>query len=262
MLIGSLLRSTPSQGVIVMFKRTVVLGLLLGVGTSATAMAQAAQAAPKTGWEFMIAPYLLFPYMNGDVTVGPVKTDINADASDIFSNLQFGAMLYMEARNPQWAIGFDGLYMDLSKDGEKLPTKYDGYEASLELTGFRRATPWLEILAGGRLNLLGTSATLEPIGTILNKDVAFFDPFVGARVTVPNTGRWDYSIRGDVGGFGVGSQFTWQMRFNVGYRVSKVVTIGASYWLFDIDYEQGSGINYFKYDVLTSGPEVGVAFTF
>ncbi len=242
-----------------MFKRMVVLSVLFGAVASGPV---AAQAVPEKGWDFIIAPYLLFPYMNGDVTIGPVVSDINADARTIFSSLQFGAMLYAEARSPQWAIGFDGLYMDLSKDGEKLPTKYDGYEASLELTGYRRATPWLEILAGGRLNLLGSSATLEPVGTVFNKDIAFFDPFLGVRITVPNTGRWDYAVRGDVGGFGVGSQFTWQTRITVGFRVSKLITIGAAYWLFSIDYEQGSGLTYFKYDVLTSGPEIGIAFTF
>ena len=46
---------------------------------------------------------------------------MDTDPSDIFSDLQFGAMLFAEAKNHQWAIGFDGLYMDLGKDGEEFP---------------------------------------------------------------------------------------------------------------------------------------------
>lgn len=223
----------------------------------------AAQQATGAGWKFVIAPYLLFPHMDGTVTVGPVVSDVNASVSDIFSNLQFGAMLYAEAQSPDWAIGFDGLYMDLSKDGANLPTQFDGYQASLELTGFRRLMPWFEILAGGRLNLMGTSAKLDPVGTVFDKNIAFFDPFLGARFTLPNTGRWTLMLRGDVGGFGIGSQFTWQVRPTVAYAVSKHVAIAAAYWAFGINYNNGkSGIDYFKYDVTTFGPELGVAFTF
>jgi hypothetical protein len=222
-----------------------------------------AQKAPAEGWKFTITPYLLFPHMDGTVTTGPVVSDISASASDIFSNLQFGAMLGAEAQNPDWAIGFNGLYMDLSKDGANLPTQFDGYQASLELTGFRRLMPWFEILAGGRVNLMGTTVTLDPVGTLLDKNIAFFDPFLGARFTVPNTGRWTLMLRGDVGGFGIGSQFTWQIRPTVAYAVSRHVAIGAAYWAFGINYNNGkSGLDYFKYDVTTFGPEIGVAFTF
>ena len=121
-------------------------------------------------------------------------------------------MLAAEASNGEWAIGFDGLYMDLSKDGEVLATKYDGYQAGLELTGFWKLTPFFEVLAGGRLNLMGASVTSPSSVTLVDKNKTWFDPFIGARFTVPNTGKWIVMLRGDVGGFGVGSQFAWQVR--------------------------------------------------
>jgi hypothetical protein len=222
-----------------------------------------AQQEAGKGWRFSIAPYLLFPHMSGTVTIGPVESNIDASPGDIFSNLQFGAMLAAEARNDEWAIGFDGLYMDLSKDGENLPTKYDGYQAGLELTGFRRLTPWFEVLAGGRLNLMGASVQVENT-TVVDKDKAWFDPFIGARFTVPNTGRWLLSLRGDVGGFGVGSQFAWQIRPVVAYSLSKHWQLGAAYWALGMDYESGTQgtLQYFKYDVTTFGPEIGFAYNF
>lgn len=121
------------------------------VAAMAVALASPQRAAaqqPSEGWRFTIAPYLLFPHMDGTVGVGPIQTEIDVDAGDIFSNLQFGAMLAAEAKNKDWAIGFDGLYMDLSKDGEELPASVDGYQASFELTGFRRLTPFFEVLLG------------------------------------------------------------------------------------------------------------------
>ena len=138
--------------------------------------------------------------MDGTVAVGPVQTKIDTDPGDIFSALQFGAMLAAEAKNPEWAIGFDGLYMDLGKDGEDFAMKYGGYQASLELTGFRRLTPFFEILAGGRVNLMGATVT-SPAGVeLVDKDRSWFDPFLGARFTIPNTGKWTIMVRGDVGG--------------------------------------------------------------
>lgn len=219
---------------------------------------------PSDAWHFTIAPYLLFPNMSGTVAVGPIQTDLDVDPSDIFDNLQFGAMLAAEARNNQWAIGFDGLYMDLSKDGAHLPTKYDGYQASLELTGFRRFTPFFEVLAGGRVNLMGTSFT-SPAGVKLaDESIGWFDPFIGARFTIPNTGKWTIMLRGDVGGFGVGSQFAWQVRPTVAYSVSKHWSFGVAYWALGMDYVQGAigDRDYFKYDVTTFGPEIGFGYTF
>ena len=83
----------------------------------ATPAAAAAQAAPA-GWTWTVTPYLLSPHMNGSVGVGSVDAEVDASPSDIFDNLQFGAMATIEARSPTWAVAFDGIYMDLGKDVE------------------------------------------------------------------------------------------------------------------------------------------------
>lgn len=241
--------------------RVGVLALLtLAVLSPRRATAQQEQQ----GWSFLIAPYLLFPHMNGTVGVGPISVDVDADPGDIFSNLQFGAMLAAEATNGQWSIGFDGLYMDLSKDSEHLSVQADGYQAGLELTGFRTLVPGVvEVLAGGRVNLLGTTLKSQS-ATLVDKNFAWFDPFLGMRFTIPHTGKWDIKFRGDVGGFGVGSEFAWQARALLGYNVSKHWLVGVSYWALGMDYEtgeRGQG-DYFKYDVTTFGPEIGFAYKF
>jgi len=219
---------------------------------------------PSEGWRFTIAPYLLLPHMSGTVAVGPIQSKIETDPGDIFSNLQFGAMLAAEATSPEWAIGFDGLYMDLGKDGEHFATKFGGYEAMVELTGFRRLAPFFEILLGGRVMFMGATFTSPADVQLIDKNRSWFDPFLGARFTIPNTGKWTVMVRGDVGGFGVGSQFAWQVRPIVAYNVSKHWAFGVAYWALGVDYstgELGAG-DYFKYDVTTFGPEFGVAFTF
>jgi len=40
------------------------------------------------------------------------------------------------------------------------------------------------------------------------------------------------------------------------------VSVYLGYRALDMDYETGSGATLFKYDVLSSGPQVGLAFHF
>lgn len=46
------------------------------------------------------------------------------------------------------------------------------------------------------------------------------------------------------------------------YRFSRSAALLVGYRFLDVDYEQGSGEDLFKFDVQFSGPEIGVAFFF
>ena len=79
-------------------------------GTPVVAHAAQDDAA---GWDFVVGPYLLVPHMNGDVTIRGIPVEVDVGPGDIFENLDFGAMLYLEMSNPDWAITLDGFYADL-----------------------------------------------------------------------------------------------------------------------------------------------------
>jgi hypothetical protein len=66
----------------------------------------------------------------------------------------------------------------------------------------------------------------------------------------------------EVGGFGVGSTFTWQVFPTLGFSLSKRASLELGYRWLDIDYKTGENTTLFKYDVLTQGPIVGFAFRF
>jgi hypothetical protein len=254
-----------------MTRWVLALGGLLAAGMTGTRTA-VAQDTPPAGWQFMIVPYILFPHMNGTVGVGPVEAAVDATPSDVFSNLQFGAMLAAEAKRGPWAIGFNGLYMDLGKEkevvtapgGPALSGQLGVDQGAIELTGFRALAPWVEVLAGGRVNFLGASIDVQAPNQSFSRDAdrTWFDPFLGVRLTAPDTGKWRFSGRGDVGGFGVGSDFTWQVRVVAGYRVSRLIELGLGYWAIGIDYTSDTPVGEFTYDMTTFGPQVGVAFHF
>lgn len=60
----------------------------------------------------------------------------------------------------------------------------------------------------------------------------------------------------------MGSDFTWQVFPNLGFKFSDHVSPEVGYRWLDLDYSTGEGNERFAYDVLTQGPIGGFAFRF
>src|SRR5512145_2519695 len=94
--------------------RKLALGALMMVlfnGSWTWASAQAVK--DQDDWHVTVAPYLMGASMNGTTTVRGVEADVDLSASDIFSNLQFGAMGLVVARKGSWGVGSDLIWMAL-----------------------------------------------------------------------------------------------------------------------------------------------------
>ncbi len=234
-------------------------------------MSTFAQYTSDKTWNFLIEPYLMLPYMNGDTGVGNLP-DITVDANtgDIFSHLQMAAMLYGEAYTEDWAIGNDIIYMNLKQDAERGGDIADGSlhakQFAWEISGFRRLLPWLDVGVGGRINTLSAGARLTIDapngGSVRNKSsqATWFDPIIIARIKNPSGEKLLYQFRGDIGGFGVGSDFAWQIQAYVGYRFSQLFQVSGGYRIISMDYTKGAGEDRFMYDVNTSGPVIRLGF--
>lgn len=221
-------------------------------------------SATEERWRFTISPYLLVPNMSGTTGIGDLTAQVDAGPDDIFSRLQFGAMLLVEAHNGTWGLALDGIYMDLEQSGAAGPlaATVGMQQGAIELTGFRRLTGWAELLAGGRWNSLAAAIATEGIqARSRSVDEDWIDPFIGARLRAPGTGKWTLEFRGDIGGFGVGSDLAWQVYPKVGYRFSNLFELQAAYRVIGMDYT-GGGDPAFVYDMRTFGPELGLAFHF
>lgn len=217
-------------------------------------------------WEFLVAPYLMFPHMNGTLNLRLIQAEVDAGPGDIFSRLQFGAMLFLEAHSGVWAVSLDGLYMNLSETAGDGLAEVGARQGMVELAGYRRLVPWLEVLAGARLNIVGGEIELLPTAgpSFLKVDYtrAWVDPIAGVRVSLPAGTRWLFLLRADVGGFGLASTFAWQVYPIASFRVSKLFAVAAGYRVLDLDYETGRATDLFKYDMTTFGPFIGISFHF
>ena len=73
-------------------------------------------------------------------------------------------------------------------------------------------------------------------------------------------------FRADVGGFDVGSRFSWNAiaAYNFTLCVNNGLTYTGmlGYRALSVDYEQGSGHTRYEYDVVQHGPVMGVSVKF
>ena len=224
-------------------------------------------------WDFLIEPYLMFPTMSGESGIRELPLiSVDANSSDIFSHLDFGAMLYLEARSDKWTLGSDFVYMKLSQDVEP-STLINAGEIELkqmiwELSGLYHVLPFLETGIGVRLNNISMAANISrnAIGggttELLDAENSEFwvDPVIIARFSETINDTWQFQFRGDLGGFGIGSDFTWQLQGAIGYRFSKLFQTTIGYRIIGMDYDKGSGANRFRYDMNTSGPMIKFGF--
>ena len=142
----------------------------------------------------------------------------------------------------------------------------------------------LDVLVGGRYWYQQLDATLDLAGTIgvnvgpfqLSADrskafassggVSWVDPFVGLRVRHKLAPRQDVMAQADIGGFGVGSQFSWQALATYGYEFGSTGGIAWSgvvgYRALYVDYTQGSGNTLFQTNLLQHGPLIGLSARF
>jgi hypothetical protein len=230
------------------------------------------------GWQYQVQAYALFPNMKGETGIADLPTvTVDEDPQDIFDNLQMGAMLYLEARNDTWAFSSDVLYMDLGSDIEPLDgtgivTLADGHvdvsQTGWELAAMRRLAPWFELGLGVTYNQIDVDVDLSitsPLGTTdrsAGLEENWIDPTIVMRGTWPIDDKWFVQARGNIGGFGVGSDLMWQVMADVGYRPSEKWFVAFGYRVIDIDYENGSGLDRFVYDVRTFGPQLKLGINF
>jgi hypothetical protein len=217
----------------------------------------------------------------------------------------FGMMGAFEARKGPFAVMTDLVYMKLgvSDSGARarsvhprvggtlaaaVSLQFEMFiaEAALayELFSWRGAAPGMEtsidLYGGGRFWWQNAEASLAltaglTIGDLTisggraiaaSGDVTWFDPLVGLRLRHHFSPGTELVLRGDVGGFGAGSNISWQIMGYLSWdfaRTQHVVWSGMlGYRALYVDFEKGTGNTLYEYDMLTHGPIVGVTARF
>lgn len=229
---------------------------------------------PPKKWNFFTDVYVMFPYLDGETGIGNLITvPIDANPEDIFSKLKIAGMLYFEAKTNKWAITSDIIFANLSQEVTPSELLNSGTVTAKQFiwepSGLYRIASFLEVGVGGRLNNIQSGVDVRrnvlPAGTeevTGSMSKTFFDPIIIARLSGAINNKWLLQLRGDLGGFGVGSDFTWQLQAYAGYRFSKLFQLTAGYRILSIDYDKGVDAERFIYNIDMFGPVIRLGFNF
>jgi hypothetical protein len=175
--------------------------------------------------------------MAGEAAVKGNRVDIDTTIADLFTETDFVFVLSAEMEawyQQKWGLAFNGQWTVLEQDD----------------------------------NLKGTPLEFDRKNAAsVSQSKTWADPILGSRsiVRFGEDKRWRGILRGDFGGFGAGSTFTWNLVGMLGYdfamgSVDTTVLLGMR--ALSQDFADGSGSNRFKWDVIQYGPLVGLAFRF
>jgi hypothetical protein len=248
---------------------------------SAAAEDAAPAPAPQSQLEFNVAPFAWLPGTNGDITVRGHQFQADKSFSDIFnkSDSLLGLSAYLEARKDNFGIFTQPIYMQLkfNSPAGMFNSNLTSDLEYIEFGGFYRALrgtvgvdgkprDWLiDGLVGGRYTYLNQEVSVEGFPKSPSKSATWVDPFFGARARVDLDDHFVFEVRGDIGGFGVGSDFTWNTHALLGYRfplLSAEAQMFAGYKALAQNYKSGSGADEFRWDVILRGPVFGMNVKF
>jgi hypothetical protein len=114
------------------------------------------------------------------------------------------------------------------------------------------------------------SGTIDTRGLVLtgNKAIArsgtvdWVDPLIGLRLRHQVEPGKELVLRGDIGGFGVGSQFSWNLLAAYNYKIAQSTSLYLGYRALDAGYTQGQGRTLYEFNVIQHGPVTGLTVQF
>ncbi len=222
---------------------------------------QAAEENDKL--QHRVALYLWGAGLSGNVGNAAGGAPVDASFDDILDNLEGGFMGNYRAKGNKWAFGLDYIYLNISPSSDVPPATVDLKQTIVELSVGYEVRPELEVLAGIRSVDIDMSATINvtpPPPPMTGAD-DWIDPIVGLDYRRTLSEKWQFYGRSDVGGFGVGSDLTWQLAAYFGYMPSKNWNLFAGYRHLDFDYKSDNDKKFY-YDIAISGPLLGAGYNF
>jgi hypothetical protein len=234
--------------------------------------AEKATSQDGKDWSFQITPYVWLPGISAkvralrDLPIG----DIDTDPVDVLDVLDFAAMAVGEARWRRYGLIVDVSYVSLSADDATRGPLFSSVELELDafvstIVGAYRVVEEdrvdLDLLAGARITSVDPTLSFRPgilAGRSAGKSRTWVDPVIGARGRVGFGDSFFLSLYGDVGGFGVSSDLTWQAYGGLGYEFNDWFSAQAGYRYLLEDFDDDG----FVYDVALHGPLVGLTFRF
>ena len=257
-----------------MNKRNIIITIftimiLSGIAMFSPSVLTAQDTSPKEkNWEFNLAPFYLWAVsIDGDLTAMGKNQPVKADFNELTDSLEAFFTVHFEGMHKS-GFGFltDVSYLNFGHQQATpgpppLTLDVDLTFVMAELAGIYRFSLGenaLDLIGGIRYYGLDTEIDVVGIPPRIDKDKDWTDAMLGVRYILTITDKWDFVARGDIG-FG-GSDLAYNLAGLFNYQPWKHVSLLFGYRYMDVDYEDGSGADFFKYDMTIHGPVFGFNF--
>ena len=275
-------RARRSGGIAVAFVLAVA-ALCVTTGAARCQIAPPDQADHE--WHFDAAIYGWMPAMSGSLEARGTRASFNESFLDTVrkSDTLLGLMGHFEAHHDDLGGIADFLYTKIkfkSAAVGPLTVTPTSEMAIVDFTGAWRLTHfWLdnigdrsmsiEALAGGRFYSIGNRLDFGGAGGAtppsIDEGKSWVDPVIGLRINTALSPSWILTVRGDVGGFGLGSDFAWQTAAVLGYRIrllNQNAVLAVGYRALSWNFSHGQGPAEFRSTTTMHGPLIGLDFQF
>jgi len=243
------------------------------LGVFASVLSTSLRAADD--WHFLLAPYVWFAGVEGDITTlpGAPASHIDVSATDALKDTEASFMLMFEAKKGRHGMLFDVFYSDVLNESET-NTEYElRLNASMQNTmvtaGYiyeLHKSQHTEINAFAGLRYWEVDTQLHfrygsgtPQRMSFHNSESWLDPMAGAEAKI-RLGDSPVYLSGFLGAGGAsgGSDSFYDVSAHVGYKFTDSIVTSVGYRIFDVDYQDDG----FVYDVKQAGWSLGLVWVF
>jgi len=226
--------------------------------------------ASESGWQVRAALYGWGTALDGDVTLRGNNVPVDVGFDDVLDNLDYAVMGAVEIGNGKWSFLADLFYAELSSSNSKRNLDFESQLGQfignfvITYNVIDHSSTRFDVYAGARVNSIDANLDITRSGIIGTRvfsgsdSKTWVDPILGVRVQQELSNSFFVRALGDIGGFGVSSDLTWQALAGLGYHINDSGSVLFGYRGIGTDYEDGA----FGYNVISHGLLLGFEYKF
>ena len=229
------------------------------------------QQPAEKDWSFNLSTYAWATSISGTISAGGRSADVDISFQDVVKHLDMAFMGSAELRYKRWGFMGDIIYARLHDDipppaGVLYSSTHEVVKETIGtfLLSYRAVDQdrtFLDLFAGARVYSFYSEIVLRPnlapVGFAADGTTTWVDPIIGLRGRCYVSNLFFLNGYGDVGGFGAGSELSWQVLGTVGIQAARWCDVQVGYRALGFEY-QGRA----KQEITTHGPIIGATIRF